>query len=519
MADSVLFSTKAWFCGCHWLCQCFGLVQLLAIIFCCDFTIGLARAADPPKPPAAPTPNVALRVLVVNEAGLAEAIERLRGEWAERSGATLSATTKSFSELAEAKAIDVDLVIFPTRYLGEFCTRGWLRPVRKNVLESKDADADDYFPLVRQQLISWGGQVMALPLGIDLPVMCYRADLFGKSPSRTVAQDYQRPPDSWNEYVEFARGNKSDDNDERPHAWVPSIWEPVESWASVLLLIRAASYAARDGESGNLFDAHTMKPQIERPPFARALIELCDASNCMYIDRGAAKNDVERELRDPREASCSTAKGEVHHLSIGLPPAGHRNVVEQSYTVNPTAGEQLAWTQVPGASDVYDPSTEDWRKLQRANRIPVIGFNDRLVAVTTSSRNAASAFKLLDWLASVEASSQLARTGNGTMPVRISMASSPLWYDPKLSSSERNDLGKVLHQSLSGGQFFIVPRIPGIDEYLAALDEAVKNAVFDKVAPQAALNQASSHWERITDARGRDAQRQAYLKHLGIAEP
>jgi hypothetical protein len=65
----------------------------------------------------------------------------------------------------------------------------------------------------------------------------------------------------------------------------------------------------------------------------------------------------------------------------------------------------------------------------------------------------------------------------------------------------------------------LVPRIPGVDEYLAALDEAVDETVRLGAAPQDALAKAAQRWEEITDARGRDSQRPAYWKHLGISEP
>jgi hypothetical protein len=65
----------------------------------------------------------------------------------------------------------------------------------------------------------------------------------------------------------------------------------------------------------------------------------------------------------------------------------------------------------------------------------------------------------------------------------------------------------------------MIPRIPGIDEYLATLTDAAKSAVLDHVPPQEALNQAAERWEVITDAHGRQSQRRAYLKHLGIEEP
>src|SRR3954463_8667572 len=91
------------------------------------------------KPQAAgetPRASVALRVLVVNEPGVAEAINRLRGEWAERSGGELSATQRQWKYVAAESSIDADAIIFPSRYLGELCVRGWLRPVRPNVLDS-----------------------------------------------------------------------------------------------------------------------------------------------------------------------------------------------------------------------------------------------------------------------------------------------------------------------------------------------------------------------------------------------
>src|SRR4051812_32158501 len=125
------------------------------------------------KPQAAgegPRASVALRVLVVNEPGLAEAINRLRGEWAERSGGELKANSSTWSEVADAKSLDTDVIVFPSRYMGELCTRGWLRPVRKSVLDSDEFNASDVFPLIRRDLMKWGGEVMALPLGIRIPM-------------------------------------------------------------------------------------------------------------------------------------------------------------------------------------------------------------------------------------------------------------------------------------------------------------------------------------------------------------
>jgi hypothetical protein len=335
-----------------------------------------------------------LRVLVVNEPALVEALNRLRGEWTERSGGELTASGTTWKELNEAKTLDADVVVFPSRYLGELCTRNWLRPVRANVLESEALKSTDIFPLVRNELIKWGGQTMALPLGLDL------------------------------EAISLATAAKPD---------------------AISLLLFAAPTAVSNERLGVLFDAETMKPRIAESPFVDALTRLA-------------------------QLNADTTGAEKPAASVN------------------------------------------------ESQLPILGYNDRLIAVTTSSRNAASAFNLIEWLAQPDSSTQFARLGLGVLPVRISLASSAAWYDPALTASQRSEVSKTLVAELSGEKCLVVPRIPGIDEYLVALDDAVKAAVVDKVPPTDALQKASKKWEQITEARGRDAQREAYQKHLGISD-
>jgi hypothetical protein len=330
-----------------------------------------------------------LRVLVVNEPELAEAINRLRGEWAERSGGKLGLTATTWKELSAAKVPDADVIVFPSRYLGELCIRDWLRPVRPSVLENEEVNAADIFPLVRERLIAFDGQTMALPLGLD---------------PATIMPDVAKQP-------------------------------------AISLLAELAPAAISENREGVLFDTQTMQPRIAETAFVEALNRL--------TSRDDAATSRPRDSRP----------------------------------------------------------------------IPVLGFNDRLTAVTATSRNAASAFQFLAWLAQPDTSSQLAKASARSLPVRRSLATSPAWYDASLSAGERSDLGRILSTALGGQQSLHIPRIPGVDEYMAALDEAVKSAVVDKVPPQTALDNAAQQWEKITEDRGRDAQRKSYLKHLGISEP
>jgi hypothetical protein len=337
----------------------------------------------------APRASLALRVLVVNEPGVSEAINRLRGEWAERSGGELAATSSDWKDVAGAKSIEADVVIFPSRYLGELTTRGWLRPVRSSVLEGDAFDGKDVYPIVRRELMRWGGEVLALPLGVDLTV-----------------------PGKFN-----------------------------KTHPGLNFLAVAAPGAVSDGREGVLFDPQTMKPRITDPVFVEALQLM--------------------------------AKPEPGNKSKG---SGDDRIV------------------------------------------PVFGFSDRLLGVTTSSRNGATAFKLAAWLASAEISTQLESAGERMQPVRRSLAASSAWHDPKQSANERAEAAKTLEAAMDAERCLLVPRIPGVDEYVVALDEAAKTPPADKTAAEAALQKVAVQWEQITEAHGREAQRRAYLKHLQISE-
>lgn len=334
----------------------------------------------------------------MNEPELVESITRLRGEWTERSGGELTASPTTWKDLSTAKSLDADVIIFPSRYLGELATRNWLRPVRSSLLDSEDFNSADILPLVRNELIKWGGQTMALPLGFD------------------------------------------------PATVLPPTSEP----GAIALLTQAAPHAITNERLGVLFDADTMKPRITEPAFVDALTQLARANNEKPND-----GQTTTETSSPRDAQ---------------------------------------------------------------KRPPVLGNNDRLIAVTTSSRNAATAFKLIAWLAQADISSQFARVGNGVLPARLSAASSSAWYEASLAPDKRSDLSKKLVAALSGQQSLLIPRIPGIDEYLAALDDAVRGSVVDKSPPQETLHKAAERWEHITNSLGRDKQRGAYQKHLGFSD-
>ena len=70
--------------------------------------------------------------------------------------------------------------------------------------------------------------------------------------------------------------------------------------------------------------------------------------------------------------------------------------------------------------------------------------------------------------------------------------------------------------TLSRRQFLAAFRLPGRDEYLAALDEAVQAAVRGRQKPDAALKAAAEKWREINRRLGVEQQKAAYLHSLGL---
>jgi hypothetical protein len=397
-----------------------------------------------------------LRVLVVNDPPLATAINRLRGEWTEREGGTFAAESKPWVDVAAADNIDTDVIVFPMRYLGEMADR--LRPIRESVSGSRLHDIEDLLPLVRQKLGVYGGRSLAFPIGVQVPLVGYYDEWLqpGSAP----------PPASWQEH----------------HALVsrvgeaPPVWparDAIDNWPAIMLLARAAAYACHPRQESPLFDPVSMAPRIAGPPFVRALDEWLN------------------ETRSSISASAdNTPKGILH------------------------------WAELPGTEQVFNQSTGEWEPVPNiSRRVPFLA-GGTLIAVTGTSRNAASAFELAAWLSSSEIVSKIVPAGTVLLPCRRSnLPLADRWIADSTDRGGRAKVAHVVEAALTSDDCLMVPRIPGVDKYLAELANAVEIALRGELSPASALEQGTSRWNDITDGLGRDSQRRAYLNHLGQAAP
>jgi ABC-type glycerol-3-phosphate transport system substrate-binding protein len=423
-------------------------MRRLFLVLICAISCGCRDTAEPVVEKAAsakPRAAVRLSVLVVDDPELAKGVRLLAGEWSERSGGELSVTEMPLEELLATEKLAADVVIYPSRHLGTLAMRGWLRPVRKSVLDDSALAWGDFLTTVRDQSVRYGGEVYALPLG-EMPLVL--------AWSRGIPK---KLPTTWEQFGAAGIGLHRSDG-----APFPLTRE---------FIARAVTVTSPADRATLFFDPQTMAARLTTPQLVRALEWLVDA---------AKKSD-----------------GRLASVSL------------------PREAGNAALIPLLAAEEVYTASLDRWEKTVDGSSPCILGFAGRVASVTTVTRNAASAFKLLPWLVSGSAGGQLSQRSKATLWFRASQVAQA---DKWLSGKSDDNRARWLTEMLSRGDAYLLPRIPGIDRYLAELEVALEKAVSGDQSAKQALATAQDRWFILTDQLGREQQRTAFNRHLGLSE-
>jgi len=434
-------------------------------VWCC---LSGCQRQEPSQPSAAVPPvreaPVRLNVLVVNDPALAEGASLLRGEWAQRSGGELVVSQGTIEQLLESVQLPADLVIYPARYVGELVDRQLIRPVRPAVLQNADYAYSDLLPLIRNRLLPFGDQIFALPLGDPPLMLAWRSDLS----SEGLAGGER----TWSDVKITAPAQSAG-------------LLPLDYASAIELLARARANTQLESGEALCFDPDTMQPRITELPFQRALTELI---NSRAEEVGG---DVDQQA------------------TLGWPTM--RSQPEPGSTP-----VQLHYSLLPRSRESYDRSRQRWVANREGQPLALVGIAGRSASVTRSSRNAASAFKLLRWIASGDVASQLSGQSDATCWFRQSQSRK---LEPWRSGREFDDrTSQTVTELLSRDDYFLLPRIPQIDAYLQVLDNAVQQATAGPLSVEQALQEAAQQWIQLTDQYGPKRLRTAYRQHLGLGK-
>jgi len=458
-----------------------------------------SEPADDATSKRLPWEGVQLRLSVVDDPALVEAIGRVQGEWKAQTGAELSVQTMAEADLVRADRLEADAVICPSWLLGPLAQRGLVAPIPQAACDAPAARWMDIFELQRSDEAAWANQTMAVPLGSPVLVCYYRADLFERLGLT--------PPATWSDYHALAKLLSDRDKlgpgaPAEGAAWSGTIEPLGPGWAGLVLLARAAASVKHPDNYSALFDIQTMEPLVDSAPMVQAL---------MYLVADA-------ELGPPDA------------LSLGLDAARARFWQGQSAMALawPSAAAKLPGPPVqnlavgiaalPGSKDVFNFDLGSWepRPEGTATRVPLLGIAGRLGVVGRESKHAAAAVEMLLWLSGAAPGPPSAGSPATTLFRRSQIRRPTVWTEAPLSPAAAAAYAELVESTFQGEQWLFALRIPGRDEYLAALDNAVHNAVNRQATPAAALREAADKWREITRRRGLEQQRTAYLHRLGL---
>ena len=427
-------------------------------------------AAAPEVEPLTPPPAVTLTIQVAGDVRLAEGLRLLRGEWKARSGGELKVDSVSLEELLNAERLDGDVILFPSRLLGTLVERGDLRPLRMSMLSSPELGLNDIYPAIRNGEMKFGGQFYAFPLGS--PSLLSFRQLPGEGAANTAPQATIVPTDGLS--------------------------------AAYAFILRALGHTESYRRSEALFDPADMKPRITEPQFVRALVEMTAAN----------ANRANQPPVGFAEAMQLVASGEAAS-TLGWPSA----LDEEFAAADGAAPRDVEFTALTSPTDVYSQSRNSGEKETNPTAVVLLGFEGRLAAVTTATRNAVPAFQLAQWLTAGDVAVGLSSRSNGTLWYRASQAgASSKWMKGLEVAKGGEPVTKIVATALATDAPVLIPRIAAIDEYLNALADAVRTAPADEAAAKTALDGVAGKWEEITNRFGRDRQSAAYRRHLGEAE-
>ena len=446
-----------------------------------------------------PLSGIKLKLTVAGDPELAAAVTRLQGELNSQTGAEVEILQIAEKDLADSlsKNIPADAVLCDPRFIALFAEQKTIVPVPASM--HKTAQWADIFDLLRQQEVGWGGEVVAVPFGSPMFVIYYRVDL--------LEQLNRKPPQNWAEYQELAKLLAGMKQSTAESPWSGTAEPLGPGWAGLVLLARAAPYAKHRDNYSTLFNIKTIEPLVAGPPMVRALEELVAA---------AKLGSSEALQSDPAAVRAAFWQGKCG-MAIAWPSAADRHPAEKSAA----AGQSqipVGFFQLPGSNKAYNINNQAWetRAEDENHRVPFLSLAGRVGMVSKQSTQQEAAFQLLLWLSGEQNSTQISPFSPATTLFRRSHLKQPmLWVEKAVPPAAAAKYAESAADTLHSEQWLALS-LPGREEYLAALDEAVQSAVRGEVSPADALLKSAKQWREITEKRGVDRQRTAYLHSLGL---
>jgi multiple sugar transport system substrate-binding protein len=489
---------------------------------------GCGTRTGAPTAPIEPFRGLKLTVAAVGDTAILATVGAQRGEWSATQGAEVLIRP---SPVDPGSLQGADVVVFPGDRLGDLIDVGALAvlpealvlpPAPKDVAdepaESKTAHGDgrtdlgagpdslrfsEIVPAFRDQVCKYGSDRMAFPLGGTALVLAYDRGAFERESNRAAAEEEKlklEPPRTWEQLDALARffeGRDWDGDGTADHGIALPLGPEAGGLGDGILLARAASLGQHRDQYSFLFNAETMAPRIDSPPFVAAVENLVSLKASGPPGMAGFDAEAAREAFRGGKVAMLIDRAELaarwaHGKAVGVAP-------------------------LPGSERVYDPARKQWETARSSNDpsyLPsgggwLIGINRAAVG---PQREAAIDFAR--YLISPDTANRVRSDRAFPMlPVRPALLGQGP-PDPRAASGvDARQWSDAVGRTLIAGRVIPGLRIPQADGYLSDLARGRAAAAAGEPA-EAALRGVADAWTARTRALGEARQTWHYRRSL-----
>lgn len=478
------------------------LVVLLPLAAGCGTTSDPARDAQVKS-----WKGLSLTVAAVGDPAILSTVAAQRGEWA----ATRKANVTTLDKPVDPHAIpQVDVLLFRGDQLGALVDADALVPLAESVTSppppanpeetpegstaerpSDPVQFKDIVPAYRDQVSKYGPVRMALPYGGSALVLAYHREAFERPEIQEAARAAKvalEPPKTWTQLDTLARFLHGRDwnGDGKTDAGIAlALGDDPEGVADATYLARAASLGQHRDQYSFLFDADSMAPRIDSPPFVTALEGLVALKDCGPPDMAKFDAKAARQAFSQGETALLIDRAE--------------RVAEWG------GGKSIAVAPLPGSDRVYDPARKAWEKASPPNQPAYLPFGGGwLVGVSskTAGPKREAAIDFARYLISPEAASRVRADREFPM---LAVRTALIGQGPPNPRAARGVDGRLWADAVSRTLMAarVVPglRIPGAQDYLADLARG-RLAALGGTPAENALKTVAQAWTERTEKLG-----------------
>ena len=480
------------------------------------------RVAPPCKPGSCQFAGQTVTVLVPKSV-IGLSITEMKEEFEAATGASLKTVEVASTDLFDHFYSDVangagryDVLLASAWWLGDLVAGDYIVPYDKYYADPRFPAwrIDDVLPAPRA-LLSYDGHKYMVANDHDGQVMYYRRDLLSDPQHQRGFQGKYGyalgVPTTWTQFRDVAAyfAGRDLNGDGVPDDGVVLALKAGNQGMFHFLSLSAPFVIGAANPKLYWFDPQSMKPLIESPGHIRALETLVDLVQFGPPDMLGWESGKSWDHFLAGRAALTVTWGDLGALAQ---QEGSR--VKGRVGVAP----------LPGTAEYYNVAQGRWVKSELPNAVGNTTGGSWAGVISRLSKVPQASYYLLALMANKEKSIVYAARGwDGIDPGRSFHFLPPdgsgdiaSYLRAGWNVADVRDYLHAYHENFSNPLQLPYLRIPGTYSYLQALNLHLAEAASGRVAPAAALKAAAVDFEEVTLRMGRDAQRRAYRKSLGL---